>query len=196
MMRLARLVLPALLLYCPAHGADSRNVAEDKFLIARPSPQWLKTYSLSPYKEFWTLRVEVPSLEKDRPKILNIFSKAGARLIQPLESFPSSKIDKTQQLSFKLGLKAAKAALKRLRKVGSFLEPATRPSAEPVPIPEVKDKIQRLISEKTAHAKELASMPAVSAVVDELLEQLLMVEVVQGKTDTEVLLNMTIQERR
>ena len=175
---------------------EKGQYVSDQALLARPPVYWLKTYSLSPYKEYWTLVIEVRKLDRDLPKILIIFSEGKAKLTQPFATFPASKIEHSQQLSYRLELKSAKKALKNLRKIAAFPEPLVRPAAEVVPMAEVKDKINRLISEKTAHSKELSAMPALSAIVDELLEQLLLVEAVRDKTDAEVLLNMTIQEKR
>lgn len=187
--------LLALVLFCPWLVAGENRIEgrRDVTLIGQPPGQWLKLYSLSPYREHWTMTVEVKDMGKDLSKVLNVFSKAGAALTQLLENFPASKIDKTQQLSYRLSLRSARAALKNLKEVGKFADPLVRPAAEPIPLPEIKEKIQKLMAEKEAHAKELSAMPATSALAEELLEHLLMVESVHERTDTEVLLNITIQ---
>lgn len=168
----------------------------DADLIAAHSPHWLKIYSLLPYKEHWSLAISVRDIKKDLPRVLAAFSKSGGALIQTLESFPSSPSAGTQQLSYTLSAQSAAKVLKALRKVGDFPAPLVRPAVEPVPLAEVKDKIKRLMGERAARAKELAGMPAVSAAVDELLEHLLLVEAVHEKADAEVLLNVTVQEKR
>ena len=74
------LFLPLLLPLAAAAQAPHKIAEkEDNFLLARQSPEWLRLYSLSPYKEHWTLDMGVPSLEKDLPKILNEKAEQDAR---------------------------------------------------------------------------------------------------------------------
>ena len=173
--------------------------APDRALAAKAppaKPYWLKIYSLVPYKEEWTLAIRVPDLDQDLPKILKAFDKAGASLIQPLANFPSSRIDKSQQLSYRLPIGAAKGVLQSLKKLGSIDGPMTRPMGEPIPLPEVRDKLRRLAAERQAHAKELSAMPAIRAAADEIFSHLALVEAVGARTQAEVLLNMTVRQSR
>jgi hypothetical protein len=79
--------------------------------------------------------------------------------------------------------------------IGELPDPVVRPLSEPVSMADLEGKISALMSAKKDHAKELAAMPGVSGLVDEELERLLLVESVQKRTDSEVLLNMTVRER-
>ena len=178
-----------LLLPATARGAQTEK-------LGRPvqPPYWLKLYPLSPYAEYWTLTVRVRDFDKDLPRVLKAFERSGASLTLPLENFAGSRKGKVQQLSCRAPLQAAHRALKDLKGVGAVSEPFIRPSGEAVSLPEVQEKIAKLIAEKQAHAKELAAMPAVSAATDELLEHLLMVEAVSSKP-AEALLNITVEEK-
>ena len=162
-----------------------------------PAPQpltYLKIYSLAPFKEHWTLTLKVRSLAKARDAVLKTFSEAGAVMTHSLESFPSSQ--QTQQLSYTLSKTKATAVLKKLRKVGSVGDPRVLTSADPVDLPEIQEKLGKLEGERAAHVKELESMPAISALVGELIHHLAEVRAVYSTTDAEVLLNMTIEEKR
>lgn len=180
-----------------AAAADSRaDFQGDKALLAPPPIHWFKTYSLSPYREFWSLTLGVNRLDSGVAQVREAFAKEGAQLTQAFEGFPSSATDGTQQLSYKLTGKAAKAVLKRLGKLGALGAPVVRPSMEPVPLDEVKEKLKRLRTEKGIHAKELAAMPAVSALVEEAVDHLQMVRSVREGSAPEVLLNLTVRETR
>lgn len=171
-------------------------VKDETGLITHAPVQWLRTYSLAPYKEHWSLDVEVKVLSKDLPKILKAFAKAGAVLTQPLEQFPVSKSEASQQLSFHSSALGGQAALKALQKLAKAGPPRVRYSPEPVPMSEIKEKIGKLRSERKEHGAELARTPATSALAEEMLEHLLMVEAVREKVDKEVLINMTLREKR
>ena len=182
---LTRAVLPGSLA-----GAQSPKPAASR------APYWFKMYSLVPYKEDWTVSLRVPDLEKDLPQVLKALDKAGASLTQPLANFPSSRSDKSQQLSCRLPIGSAKKLLKSLKKLGAVDEPLTRPMGEPIALSEVQDKLRRLAAERRAHAKELAAMPDIGAAIDEIFSHLALVEAVGAKTETEVLLNMTVRQSR
>lgn len=175
---------------------DKMMGSGERALITPPPLQWLRTYSLAPYKEQWSLDAEVKDLKKDLPKVLKAFEKSGVVLTQPLESFPASKVEGSQQLSLRGSASAGRAALKSFQKLAKVGEPRVRYTAEPVPLPEVKAKIAKLQLEKKEHAAELAKLPATAALADEMLQHLMMVETVRENTDNEVLINMTLREKR
>lgn len=196
-MRLSLFILAASIL-SPARGQEKKPLAErkdpaaDVALIGSERPYWLKIYSLIPYSEEWTLNLKVGSLRKDLPKILGIFEKSGAALTVPLRNSVAGA--KTQQLTYKLSDRAGRDALKSLKKMASFDEPRVRLAAESAPLAEIKAKIDKLLPERAAHSKELAAMPVISTLADELLEQLLLVEAIAKKKEMQVLLNITVEE--
>lgn len=171
------------------------RIRKDTTLLGPMPTHWLKMYSLSPYKETWNLMIEVKDLDKDLPRLLEHFERSQASLTVPLANSLASPSDRSRQLSYRLPLKTAKNTLKQLRKIGKFGEPAVRPAYDPVPIEEVKEKIAKLVADKKTNAQALAAMPGVSAVIDELLEHLFLVEYLRERAAAEVLLNMTVRER-
>lgn len=193
-----KLVLALLLASVPVLAAERRPVNEDldKQLIAPLPTQWLKIYPLSPYKEHWSLDLEVKDYQKDAQKIVKLFQKAGASLTQPLDLFPVSRTERSRQLSFRSSLKSAQAALKAVRKAAVVEALRQRPAAEPVSLAELNGKIEKLAADRKAHESELAGMPAVSAAVEELFSHLLSARAVQERTDSEVLINVSIKEKR
>jgi len=172
---------------------QKKDLAEDMALITSERPYWLKIYSLIPYSEEWTPNLKVKNLQKDLPRILKVFEKNGGALTVPLQN--SAAGAKSQQLSYKLSDKAGREALAGLKKFSSFNEPRVRLAAESTPLAEVKAKIEKLMPERAAHAKELAGMPAISGIADELLEHLLLVESIAKKKEMQVLLNITVEEK-
>lgn len=175
---------------------NKEKMSLDTSLLTPPPVQWIKIYPLSPYKEHWSLDLEVKDYEKDTQKIVTLFEKAGATLTQPLDLFPTSRTERNRQVSFRGSLKSAQAALKKLGKAATILEMRQRPAAEPVSLAEVNGKIEKLVADRKAHEAELARMPAVSVVVEELLGHLLNVRAVQERTDSEVLINISIKEKK
>lgn len=186
-------ILALLLSVSCAFGSEKEPVKAD--LITSPPVSWLKTYSLSPYKELWSINVEVKNLEKDAPRLAKSFEKAGASLTQPLAFFPSSRTDRSRQLSFRSSLKGAQAVLKILRKTAVVKDLRQRPAAEPISLKEISGKIEKLESDRRSRAAELASMPAVSALVEELLAHLSSARSVHERKDSEVLINIALKEK-
>lgn len=159
----------------------------------RAKPQWMKTYSLAPYRETWTGEVTVKRLEVALPKVISAVEKHGGRLTQPLAIFVRSSTE--QQLSLTVPLENAKALLAALRKLGKT-EPAVRPHGEKIPLPEVREKLKALSREKTENPAAFAAIPAVSQAVDEMIAHLANVEAVARSTEGEVLWNLTVKETR
>ncbi|MEK7858891.1 MAG: hypothetical protein AAB320_07075 [Elusimicrobiota bacterium] len=194
---LAALLLPTGTAFCGEPPREDKMMGSGERALITPSPvQWLRTYSLAPYKEHWALDAEVKDLSKDLPKLLKAFAKAGAVLTQPLEQFPASKTEGSQQLSFHTSALGGQAALKALQKIAKAAPPRVRYTAEPVPLAEVKDKISKLMVERKEHGAALAKTPATSALAEEMLEHLLTVESVRERTDNEVLINVTVRQTR
>ncbi|MBI4376590.1 MAG: hypothetical protein HY549_09100 [Elusimicrobia bacterium] len=187
------LLLPVIFLLLPCRAGEAPDdVKQDVRLISHVSPYWLRTYSLSPYEEHWSLSIKVRDIKRDLPKILNEFERTKAQLAIPLENLAASS--KTQQLSYRIGLVLADQVVKKLKKIGQLSEPRVRRIGEQASSEEIKDKINRLISEKTAHGKQLANMPNVSAVIDELLEHLLVVEAITDRRSQQLLFNLSVEE--
>lgn len=157
-------------------------------------PYWFKTYSLSPIKEHWTLDIAVKNLEKDLPRVLQVFAKAGAVMPMALGNMASSKSEKSQQLSYRLSLSAAQKVHKKIIKLGRAEMLSVRPEAERPHMPEVLDKIERLMEIKRDRQAELARLPDASAIVDELLEHLLLVEHSSKDAGSEVLWSLTVRQ--
>ena len=160
---------------------------------AAPRTDWLDLYGLSPYKEQWTATVRVQYLKTALPKVLAAFTAQDAALSQPLENFASSKIAQTQQLSYRLSRAQAQNALDALKKDG-FLVLSLRqaPAPDSASLPEINAKIKALMSERAAHRAALAKMPAVAALVDQMLSHLVMVKEVRERAQAVVILNLTV----
>ncbi|TPW16734.1 MAG: hypothetical protein FD126_3812 [Elusimicrobia bacterium] len=116
-----------------ASGVEPERVRpyDEPVLIASPQKAWLKIYPVTSIKESWRLDIEVKSLEKGLPKVLDAFTKAGAALTQPRELFIRSETEKSQQLSYRLSIPGARGLLKPLKKLGKLAEPVIRPEVEP-----------------------------------------------------------------
>lgn len=156
---------------------------------------WLRIYPLTPYREFWTLQVDVKSLSRDLPRVMQALEKQQAQLTVPLANSVSSPSAGTQQLTYRLTQRRAAAALKALKTIGSCAPPSVRPAGELIPLEEIKHKIAALSRDKQAHESALASMPAVSALTEAVLGHLITAQAVAENSDPEVVLNLTLQER-
>src|SRR6266550_2440605 len=101
---------------------------------------WMRIYSSAPFKEIWSANLSVKDIKKGAPEVLAVAQKVGAALTGPLESFPRSEAGRTQQLSFSMPAKMASTLSRDLSKLGAMGAPIVRPTGEPVPLAEVKDK--------------------------------------------------------
>jgi hypothetical protein len=161
-------------------------------LLTDTTTQWLKVYPLPIYRERWHLEGTVQSLEQDMPKLRQAFAKVGASLVEIDEGSAKSK---ARRMAYRCPKEAAKLALQELRGIGAFGEPRVQPILEPVTLPEVQGKIAALQADKNGHAAELSRMPAVSALVEELLGHLRSVEAALRKPQVEVLIELTVKEQ-
>jgi hypothetical protein len=139
--------------------------AESNDLVAPAPMDWTRIYSLAPYREVWTLTLDVKDFDKGLPKALKVFDDAGVKLTMPLSQFPHGAEQRSQQLSYKLTEKTGRPLLKKLNKIGTAKEPKITHTGEPINLGEVDDKLSKLNADKTAHAAELALMPSISAMV-------------------------------
>jgi hypothetical protein len=174
-----------------ANSADrpQGTETEDKGLIAHPPVQWLKLYTLPVFRESWQLEGTVKSLDQDMPLVRGAFSKEGAALVRLEVS------GKTWRMNYRCTREAAGRALAELKRIGAFGEPAVRQLLEPVSRAEVRGKIEALEADKAGHAGELAKMPAVAAVVEELLGHLRGVAAALDKPEVEVQLRLIVKEK-
>ena len=156
-------------------------------------PYWFKFYSTAPYQEIWTGELTLKDYAGGLPQAVAAVAANGGVLTQPLATFVSSP--KSQQLSFSLPRKNAAALLKALRALGDIPEPAARTTGTPIPIQEVRAKIDVMMKEKTDRAAELARVPAAAAAEEEILEHLLLVEEVARRVDAEVRFNLSVKPR-
>lgn len=189
-MKALLVVLAVLAAALPLRAAEA---PPETMLIAQTS-YWLKPYSISFIKEYWTLTLEVADFQKALPRVQGIFSAAGAFSPQPLANLASSQSERSQQLRYRLTLRAGQAALKKLKKLGTLDGPRVLPEAGRPDAAELKAKIDKLMAAKKNHAPALGRMPDVSALVDETLEHLLLVENISQQTAGELLLNMTLRQ--
>ena len=163
---------------------------EDQALIERPPVQWLKLYSLPISRESWRLEGVVKSLDQDLPRVREAFSKVGAALVGAEEASVQ-----TRRLSYRCPKESARRALTELKRIGTFGEPAVRQLVEPVSRAEVQGKIKALEADKAGHAEELSRMPAVAALLEEMLGHLRGVESALSKPEVEVLLHLSVKEK-
>jgi len=160
------------------------------------SEDWLKTYSVSPYSAYWSLTLEVKDLDKDLPRLLELLKKEKAELTEPFSNFAASRIQKVQQLSAKVPPKTIGALLKKIRKLGAPSLLIQRPNEDRGRLSEVQRKIQMLKKEKSEHQEDLAQMPAISALTDQVLADLLAAQSLYVKPDVPILLNLTVVEKK
>jgi hypothetical protein len=168
----------------------SQERAEGKALVEHASASWLKVYPLPVYRESWKLEGSVRSLAADLPRVREAFSQVGAALAG--EEDPSGR---SRRLSYRCPKESAVKALAALRRIGKFQPPAVRQLVEPVSRAEVLGKIRALEADKAGHGAPLAKMPAVSALVEELLGHLRGVETALSKPEVEVTVQLSVKEK-
>jgi hypothetical protein len=159
------------------------------------TPYWFKTYSTAPYKEIWTGELALNDFANDLPKVVKAIEANGGALTQPLANFVSSRKDQTQQIVFSVPRDRANALLKSLRALGDMPEPKAQTVGVPIPLDEVRAKIDVMMKEKTQHAAELARVPAAAAAEEEILEHLLMVEEVGARFVVEVRFDLSVRQK-
>lgn len=164
--------------------------------VSQATADWLKLYPLAPYREAWASTVEVSDLKAALPKIMKAVEKRGGTLLVPLANSVASASEGTQQLSYRLLKKDADAAMKDVAKLGKPAPPVVSAAGEKAPLDEIKKKIADLSADKAAHAKELASMPAVSGLVESVLAHLVTAKDIAEKGQAEVLLYLTLQQKK
>ena len=179
-----------------AIAATSIDSSDPTDLFTDKPIDWTKTYSLAPYREFWTFDVDVKDYNKDLPKVMTLLEKSGAQATVPPTQMAHGADLKSQQLSYKIPAKAGHEFLKSLEKLGRFSAPKISHSGEPISLPEVKEKLGKLTSERDAHPHELALMPSIAFMVDEMIQHLSAVKQVRESVDTQVMLNLTVREKR
>jgi hypothetical protein len=177
-------------------NAKPKDVSEDKALVTKPPVDWIKTYSLSPYNEMWNLSVTVKNFDKDLPKVIKILEAQGATATVPIAQSVGSSTDKSQQLSYKLSEKAAKGAVDKLKKFDPKVSPRMTHNGELVDLAAVGEKLDKLTAERNLHRAELQAMPSIAAMADEMIQHLATVKKVRETVETQVLLNMTVREKR
>ncbi len=191
------LLVALLLAAAPAPAATTSTTAVPPVTVQISSEviDWLKVYPLAPYHETWTMDIEVKDFDRDFPRVMEAIEKQGGRLAVPLQNSVGSPSEGSRQLVYQLDEKSGKAALKALKKVGKYEPPLIRPSGEKLPIPEISKKIASLTHDKDLHAAELASMPAVSSLVDAVLAHLVTARSVSQKLETQVTLDLTVRTK-
>ena len=158
-------------------------------------PYWFKTYSTAPYKEIWSAELTVKNLDAGLPKVVEAIQKSGGVLDQPPSNSASSATEHTQQLILSIPGKSSKGLVKALRKLGTMFDPMIRPQGAPIPVGEIRSKIDAIMKEKSEHAAELAKVPAAAAAEEEILEHLLLVAEVADRTDTQIRVNLLVKQK-
>lgn len=191
-----RMIALAALAAVSGWAATGKNIdrpgieAGEKDLLTEPALQWLKVYQLPINREVWRLEGALKSLDQDLPRVRDVFAKVGAAQAGAVESS-----GKTRRFSYRCSKDSARKALAELKKLGTFAEPSVHQIVEPVSRVEVQGKIKALETDKAGHAGELAKMPAVSALVEELLGHLRGVDSALSKPEVEVLVHLTVKEK-
>ncbi|MFA6003245.1 MAG: hypothetical protein WC881_04180 [Elusimicrobiota bacterium] len=175
------------------HAADKQALEPGgRDLLAAPDVQWLKIYPLPIYKERWRMELAVSRMDQAMPRVRQAFTRAGAAAGDQ-ETPASAKPGLRRKLSYHCMREAAREVVRELRKIGRLPEPRIEPVLEPVALPEVRAKILQLTAEREAHGPELANMPAVALLVEELLGHLRGVEASLRKTEVEIILSVREQ---
>jgi hypothetical protein len=156
-------------------------------------PYWLEPYSLAPHQEVWTGRLTVKNLARDLPRVLAAGEKLGAKPAQAIGDFISSPT--SQQLVLLVPRASAPALLKKLRRLGELPAPDERTEGVPLPLAEVRAKIDRIVKERDARRAELAKTPAAAEIEEEVLAHLLLVEQVAANGGDAIRFNLTIVQR-
>lgn len=156
--------------------------------------EWLRVYSTAPYTEVWSMRLEVKSIEKDLPKIVEALEKSGAKSSVPLANSAYSSSGGALQLSYRSTVAQAEAAAKKLKKTGKLDEPTVR-KGDRIPLAEIKEKIAQLSLDKEQHGAELAKMPAVRALTETVLAHLVTAKQAAEADQGTAILNLTVVEK-
>ena len=127
---------------------------------------------------------------------MQLFEKAGSKPTIPVDQMAHSVEARSQQLSYQFPAQTGRESLKNLSKIGAVSGPKVSHTGEPISLAEVKEKLARLSMERDAHKNELALMPSVSMMVDEMIQHLTAVKRVRETVDTQVVLYMTVREKR
>jgi len=158
-------------------------------------PYWLKVYSVMPFEESWNIELLVEDFSKGLPKALVVIGDEGGRLTQPLKNFASSRIDESQQLSLGVPKGKAKRLLRGLRKLGEMRDPVINRLNAPLPLKEIREKIDLLMKEKAERASVLSQVPAAAEASEEILEHLLRVEAEAARVEASILINLTVRKK-
>lgn len=180
------LLLAALAFGAGLEPKDDVRWRSEPGLIAPVPLNWTKLYPLTPYKAHWTYELET----SDFDKVFKALQKLGLRPTQPLEMFPITRIER--QASFRGSFKQAQSADKKLLSLGKIKSVRQRPVAEPISLAEVNEKLDKLSRERAQNGEALSKMPHASAAVEELIGHLQSVKAMQERTDSEVLINLTL----
>lgn len=183
-----------ILLLTAAAAAFAASPAPDAPRMSEP--YWTKAYSTAPYKEIRTGELALRSWDNDLPKFVAAIEKNGGKLDQPLTTAVVSIPGKSLQTSFSAPGKKIDGVLKALKKLGELSDLAVRPMGTPIPLDEIRVKIDRIMKEKSAHGAELAKVPAAAEAQEEVLEQLLLVEeVAKHGADAEIRVNLLVKQK-
>jgi hypothetical protein len=196
-MILAALVAAAALAHAaPAPESGKKFSTEPAAPATEPAKKqdWLKAYPLQPYREIWSGALEVKKLDAALPKVVAAVEKSGGRLSQPMANFPGTPDE--QQVMLVVPLANAKALLKELRKIGKHEDPLVRRMRDPTPLPEVREKLARLLAERADANFVFGKIPATAELVDALIAHLSAVVAIENSGGAEVLWNITVRERR
>lgn len=187
----------ALALALPAAAAQSgskRPDLDDKTLFTPSPAPWLKVYVLQPYGEFWSLSVELKNMEKDLPRLRQALEKAGGALTVPIQNLAASPESRQLQMSWRLPKKGGKGLLKAIRRFAKAADPVVRPPFEPIPLPEVRAKLDALSAERERNREAFGRMPAALGLVEETLDHLRLAHDVGEKARELILLNVAVRE--
>jgi hypothetical protein len=161
---------------------------------AEPATSWLKTYPIREFGAQWHYDYQVKNLKKNKDKILDILKKNNGELTQPLESFPNTKDDKFQQLSYKIRRNDAEKVLKELNKIAS-IKRSTQKDDNSTYIEEASEKLIRLRTDTETEKDAIKRMPTVSELTKEYQAHLEKVVKSYEDSKDQVLLNLVLEEK-
>ena len=140
--------------------------------------------------------MRVKDFPRDLPRVEEAFAKGGAATTQARELFHRQRGGPFPAVELPPLPGRHEKSPGRPKKFSTGPKPIIRRPFEPVPLAEVKAKIDKLDALKRGRAADLAALAPMDAVVDELLAHLVLVRTIQERTDSEVQVNLTVREVR
>ena len=131
---------------------------------------------------------------RSAPKVVSILEKNGGQTTVASANAVKSDAHAYQQFSYRIAAKSVSKTVKNLGKIGRMENLAQSPSSYPGMPEEVKEKLSKLNADISANRDALAKMPAVSELLAELTDHLMLVDKVRAQAKEQILLHIELEE--